>query len=386
MRGHVYQRGKTYTYVIDLPPNPLTGERRQKSKGGFKTEKEAWTACHLKIAEIEKGQHVDESKITIREYLQEYLETHAKPNFKPTSYDTEKTIIEARIIPALGKIRLQALTPRAIKAFYAELRKTYSKEYVKNIHGVLKRALRLAYTESGLLSEDIMSKVSMRSKVNSNEQKEMQFWSVEEFTKFLEVSKGHVHYIVFSLAIYTGMRRGEILGLRWKDIDFENKELKVIQTANWTRSGLVIQRPKTNNSIRRVKLFQAVIDDLQERYEQVQKLKAEYGDAYEDNDLVCCYPSGGYIKPKRITEGMEVLVRKAGVKKIRFHDLRHTHASFLLKIGINPKVAAERLGMTPAMFNERYSHLLPTMQDEAVDRIEAELKKHTVKSETSPEI
>lgn len=368
MKGHVYPRGKTYTYVIDLPPDPMTGGRRQKSKGGFKTEKEAWTACHLKIAEIEKGLHVDDSKITLREYLLEYLETHAKPNFKPTSYDTEKTVIEARIIPVLGKVRLQALTPRAIKTFYAELRKTYSKEYVKTIHGILKRALRIAYTESGLLSEDIMSKVSMRSKVNANEQKEMKFWSVEEFNQFLKSSKGHVHYIVFSLAIYTGMRRGEILGLRWKDVDFERKELLVTQTANWTRSGLVIQRPKTNDSIRRVKLFQFILDDLQERYQQIQKNKSEYGDGYEDNDLVCCYPNGGYIKPKRITEGMDVLVRKAGVKKIRFHDLRHTHASFLLRIGINPKVAAERLGMTPAMFNERYSHLLPTMQDEAIDR------------------
>ncbi|WP_234405535.1 N-terminal phage integrase SAM-like domain-containing protein [Paenibacillus sp. IHBB 10380] len=141
--------------------------------------------------------HVDDSKITVREYLIEYLETHAKPNFKPTSYDTERTIIEARIIPVLGKIRLQALTPRAIKAFYAELIKKYSKEYVKNIHGVLKRALRLAYSESGLLAEDVMSKVSMRSKVGSYEQKEMKHWSMEEFTQFLESSKDHVHYIVF---------------------------------------------------------------------------------------------------------------------------------------------------------------------------------------------
>lgn len=248
MKGHVYQRGKTYTYVIDLPSDSLTSGRRQKSKGGFKTEKEAWSACHIKIAEIEKGMHVDDSKITVKEYLEEYLETHAEPNFKPTSYDTEKTIIEARIIPVLGKIKLQALTPRTIKTFYAELRKKYSKEYVKGIHGVLKRALRLAYSESGLLSEDIMSKVSMRSKVNANEQKEMQFWTVEEFTHFLKSSKHHVHYIVFSLAIYTGMRRGEILGLRWRDIDFDNRELKVIQTVNWTRSGLVVQRPKTVDS------------------------------------------------------------------------------------------------------------------------------------------
>ncbi|NJJ41564.1 site-specific integrase [Paenibacillus apii] len=380
MKGHVYQRGKTYSYAFDLPSDPLTGKRNQVFKGGFKTEKEAWAACRKAMADAERGANLKATKMTLAQYLQEYLETHAKPNFKPTSYDTEKTIIEARIIPALGKVKLEALTPRAIKTFYAELRKSYSKDYVKNIHGVLKRALRLAYTESGLLGEDIMSKVSMRSKVNANEQKEMQFWTIEEFTRFLESSREHVHYIVFSLAVYTGMRRGEVLGLRWQDIDFEHKELRVIQTANWTRNGLVIQRPKTNDSIRRVKLFQRIIDDLQARYEQVQAYKTEYGDAYEDNDLVCCYPSGGYIKPKRITEGMEVLVRKAGVKKIRFHDLRHTHASFLLRIGINPKVAAERLGMTPAMFNERYSHLLPTMQEEAVDKIEQELNKHAEKS------
>ncbi|MEK3792024.1 tyrosine-type recombinase/integrase [Paenibacillus sp. FSL R7-0204] len=379
MKGHVYLRGKTYTYVFDLPPDPLTGERNQKTKGGFKTEALAWSACRKAMTEAEKGLHIKTTNITLEKYLYEYLETHAKPNFKPTSYDTEKTIIEARIIPALGKVKLQALTPRAIKGFYAELRKKYSKDYVKNIHGVLKRALRLAYTESGLLAEDIMSKVSMRSKVNANEQKEMQFWTIEEFTHFLQSSKHHVHYIAFSLAIYTGMRRGEILGLRWKDIDFEKKELKVIQTANWTRDGLVIQRPKTNDSIRRVKLFQNIIDDLLERQAQVEAYKKEYGEAYEDNDLVCCYPGGGYVKPKRLTEGMDVLIRKAGVKKIRFHDQRHTHASFLLAIGINPKVAAERLGMTPAMFNERYSHLLPIMQEEAVDRIENELNKFAEK-------
>lgn len=148
-----------------------------------------------------------------------------------------------------------------------------------------------------------------------------------------------------------------------------------MQTANWTRNGLVIQRPKTNDSIRRVKLFQHIIEDLQERKKQIEEYKRMYEHAYEDNDLVCCYPTGGYIKPKRITEGFKVLARKAGIKKIRFHDLRHTHASFLLHIDINPKVAAERLGMTPAMFNERYSHLLPTMQDEAVYRIEEELNK-----------
>ncbi|MEK4293821.1 site-specific integrase [Paenibacillus sp. FSL R5-0475] len=93
---------------------------------------------------------------------------------------------------------------------------------------------------------------------------------------------------MFSLAIYTGMRRGEILGLRWGDIDFEKKELKVIQTANWTRDGLVIQRPKTNDSIRRVKLFQNIIDDLKNATNKSRIIKKEYGKLFGENHLVCC--------------------------------------------------------------------------------------------------
>ncbi len=386
MKGHVHKRGKTYSYVIGLPSDPLTGKRRQKTKGGFRTEKEAWSACREAIRNMETGVVEEKpTKTKLKDYLYEYLDTHAKPNFKPTSYDTEKTIIDARIIPVLGEYYVEELTPRQIKAFYADLRKKYSKEYVKSIHGVLKRALRLAYMEAGILKEDIMSKISMRSKIDANQKKEMLFWTVEEFMHFLQVSVHHVHYIVFALAIYTGMRRGEVLGLRWQDIDFERKELRVIQTVNHTRNGIVVQRPKTNDSIRRVKLFDRIIDDLKVRYDQVQANKEIYGDAYEDNDLVCCYAHGGYINPRGITKAMGILVRKADIKKIRFHDLRHTHASFLLRININPKVAAERLGMTPAMFNERYSHLLPTMQDEAVDRIEAEIEKAAQRQPQSSE-
>ncbi len=119
MKGHVYPTGKTFTYVFDLPSDQLTGERNQRTKGGFKSEKEAWSACRKAMTDAEKGLDVKATNMTLEKYLIEYLETHAKPNFKPTSYDTERTIIEARIIPALGKVKLQALTPRVIKSFYA---------------------------------------------------------------------------------------------------------------------------------------------------------------------------------------------------------------------------------------------------------------------------
>ncbi len=371
MRGHVYQRGKSWTYVINLDSDPLTGERKQKSKGGFKDEGTAWSECHSVIAKINKGIYIDTSNMTMAEYLKLYLDTHAKPNFKPTSYDTEKTIIDARIIPELGKMKLQRITALAIKKYYATLSEKYSSDYVRNIHGVLNRAMRQAFTLD-LVEMNVMDKI----RTPKIQKQEMMFWTFEEWTKFIFAAEGHVHYIVFSLGVYTGMRRGEILGLRWKDIDFDRGILTINQTLNWTRSGIIIQpSPKTVTSNRQVKLDEYLIADLKDRKKQVDDLKIEHGTNYEDHDLVCCYGYGGPIKPKRITEAFNVLTKKAGLIKIRLHDLRHTYASFLLSIGINPKIAAERMGMSPAMFTSRYSHLLPNMQEDAVTQIEERIRE-----------
>ncbi len=123
MKGSTVQRGKTWSYIVDLPAHSITGRRNQKKLGGFATEGEAEAACAELITKINKGLYVEASKMTVEEYLNMYLEVHAEPNFKPTSYDTEKTVIEARIIPVLGKTKLQKLTPLAIKQFYAKLTK-----------------------------------------------------------------------------------------------------------------------------------------------------------------------------------------------------------------------------------------------------------------------
>ncbi|HEY9746131.1 MAG TPA: Arm DNA-binding domain-containing protein, partial [Oculatellaceae cyanobacterium] len=137
MRGHVYQRGKTWTYVIDLPRDPVTGKRRQKSKGGFKTEKEAWAACRNEIARIEKGQNVQDENMLYRDFLGIWLEEYAKSKLKPTVYETNKQIIEKRIVPELGNLKLRELTPLRIQRFYNKLLGTYSPDYVKTIHSVV---------------------------------------------------------------------------------------------------------------------------------------------------------------------------------------------------------------------------------------------------------
>ncbi|MDQ0876799.1 integrase [Paenibacillus sp. V4I3] len=374
MKGYFIQRGKTWTYRIDLPIDQKTGKRKQKSKGGFPTKKKAQEDCAIELAKIANGDYItDEQDITLDEYLKVWLTTYAKPNYKPTSLDTATFMIEARIIPALGQLKLSKITPIIIEQFYEKLHAAeYSSEYISNIHSLIRRTLRQAY-KWDMMKYNVMEKVNTPKK----RRKTMEFWNLEEWNHFLKVAHGHVHFIFYSLALRAGMRKAEVSGLRWSDIDFEKKTLTILQTVVKTRNALIFQdTAKTDNSQRVIEMDKYLIEELKERRKQVIAKKLEYGPSYKDHDLVFCYEDGGAVKPKRLTESMDVLTRKAGLKKIRVHDLRHTHASFLLWLGINPKVAAERMGMSIQMFNERYSHLLPTMQREAVDHIELALENY----------
>ncbi|MNH92328.1 putative prophage phiRv2 integrase [compost metagenome] len=167
------------------------------------------------------------------------------------------------------------------------------------------------------------------------------------------------------------MRRGEVLGLRWRDINHKTKTLCVRQTVVWTPSeGIIIQEPKTESSKRTIAISDLLVKDLETRRLQIEENVINQLD-YSDNDLVCCYANGNAVQPRRINERFEYLTKKSGLPKIRLHDLRHSHATMLLENNINPKVAAERLGHSSVkMFLDRYSHLLPSMQDEAASTIE----------------
>lgn len=382
MKGRIFQRGKTWTYVVDLPPDPATGTRNQKKKGGFATKKEAQNACAHLIASVNRGDYIADNHITLGELLEVWLKDYAKVNYKPTVFDVENTIVRRRIIPVLGKQKIQQMKPLTITRFYNELLETYSADYVRHIHAILRKAMRQAVTWE-MISINPMTKVQ----APKLRKKEMKIWTMEQCMSFLAKSVGHVHYIVYSLAIHTGMRKGEVLGIRWKDIDFVNKTLTIQQTVNWTPStGILIQDTKTASSTRRISIGNTLIQDLKERSEEIQRIKTEYaqnGIPYHDYDLVCCYENGEPIQPRRITGSFAHLTEKAELPKIRFHDLRHSHASMLLKNGVNPKIGAERLGHSSVqIYLDRYSHLLPDMQRGAIDLLEEKMLEAKQKSDS----
>jgi len=376
MRGHVYQRGKTWTYVIDLPRDPITGKRRQKSKGGFKTEKEAWAACRNEIIRIERGQNTQDENMLYRDFLKIWLEEYAKSKLKPTTYENNKQIIDTRIIPELGNLKLRELTPLRIQRFYNKILATYSPDYVKTIHSVVSKTLRQAY-KWDMLSTNIMEKVDPPRVPK----KEMKIWTLDQCQKFLETCKGHQMYIVFSLAIWTGMRRGEILGLRWKDIDLENKTISVQQTLSWTPTeGIIFQDTKTARSNRSIVIPDILLADLKTHKKLIAEQKIANGNKYQDYGLVCCLTDGRPIKPRYLLEHFDDLIKKAGLPKIRFHDLRHTHATLLIHLKVHPKIAAERLGQSTSMFTDRYAHVIESMQKEVAASIDRAVNNLWIKS------
>ncbi|OMF28333.1 site-specific integrase [Paenibacillus sp. FSL H8-0259] len=372
MKGKVFKRGKTWTYVVDLPPDQGTGKRIQKKKGGFATQKEADRALIALLASVDKGDYVSEINLTIADFFDIWLKDYALQKYKSTVYDVEESIIRSRIVPVIGRQKLQQIKPLTINRFYNGLLEKYSSDYVRHVHAILRKAFGQAVKWEMLVSNPIDKVEAPKLR-----RKEMKTWTMEQCLHFLETAEGHVHYIVFSLAIHTGMRKGEVLGLRWSDIDFEAKSLMIQQTVNWTPSkGIIIQDTKTSSSARRIPIGNMLITDLKHRLQIIEDNKQNIGiENYKDHDLVCCYANGEPIKPRRVTETFAFLTGKSELPKIRFHDLRHSHASMLLNNGINAKIGAERLGHSSVqIYLDRYSHLLPDMQRDAADLIDSKMQ------------
>ena len=371
MKGYFRKRGDKWSFTVDIGIDPETGKRKQKTKSGFKTKKEAQTAAAALITQLERGEYFEEKKITIKSFIEDWLENVARHNIKPSTFGGYKGTIHKRIIPALGHYKLTDLKPPAINKFYNHLLKdeNLSEEYVEYIHSILKTAFNTA-VEWEYIRTNIFHKV----KKPRRKKKEMQTWSFEEARCFLETIKdGKRHYyMLYLLAIYTGMRRGEILGLRWSDINFEAGKLSIQRTLYYTKEqGIIIQSTKNNHSARTVSISDFVMSELkQHRIWQIER-KLQFGVPYSEDGYIIANEKGGPLNPNYVYNHFSKAIKKANVKKIRFHDLRHTHASLMLLLGEHPKIVSERLGHSSIeMTMNTYSHVTFDMQKESSDRFE----------------
>jgi integrase len=274
----------------------------------------------------------------------------------PRSYERYSDLVEKHINPELGKIRLTELRPDQVQAFYTmKVNEGLSKATVQYIHAILHKSLKQALMW-GLVSRNVTDLVE-RPKP---EKKTFRTWTPEDIKRFLDAVSDHRFFLIYLLAINTGLRQGELLGIHKESVDLKKGVIHVRHQVSTIRGkGLVVTEPKTDKSRRPVTIPKST------------KIYLEKHLQGRGDGLIFTTSTGKPISPRNLLRHFKQVIEKEGLVMIRFHDLRHTHATLLLAAGVHPKVVQERLGHSQISLTlDTYSHVIPSLQDEAAEQFD----------------
>ncbi len=375
MKGHVRKRGKAWAVVIELDKDP-DGKRRQKWHTVQGNKKDAERELTRLLHEINTGVYADTNRMLVADYLQRWLNDYARSSVAPKTYERYADIVNKHLSPALGQFQLAKLRPLHIQAMltdaldHGRLNGTggLSARTVVHHHRVLHGALQQAVRWQLLPYNPSDGAVPPRA-----ERKEMQVLDEEQTARLLAAAEGTRMYAPVLVAVTTGMRRGELLGLRWADVDLDEAVCSVQQALSTTADGLAFREPKTGKSRRSIALMPVTVKALKRHRVQQRWDKRRLDVVFDDHGLVFPAENGQPWHPDTFSVHWRKLATTAGVS-IRLHDLRHSHATQLLRQGIHPKVVSERLGhSTIVLTMDVYSHVLPDMQEAAALKLDGAL-------------
>ncbi len=365
MRGHIAKKGNRYYIVVDIGSGY---ERKQKWLSGFKTKKEAEHELPLVLNKLNQGTYVEPSKQKYSEFITSWHENN-KNRWSKNTFDTYKWMIGKHIKPQLGHFTLDKLNSLAIDNFYTKLENGgLSSSAIRKVHTIVRSSLE--YARRYQLIERNPAAVVKPPAVRH---KDIVVWEEHEMLKFLDFVKSEYDYIVYHLALYTGMRKGEILGLKWSDIDFMSNKIRVMRS--YSKTGF--SDGKTASARRVIDIDDTTVDKLITHKKVISANKLKCGKDYNSKlDLVICRADGNPVDVRNVNRRFDKFVERSKVNRIRFHDMRHTHATLMLKMGIPVKVVSERLGHSKIeMTLNTYTHLLPSMQMEAVQMFNENMEK-----------
>lgn len=366
--GKSRKRKNAYLVRVEGPRDPISGKRRQYSKQVPTMEQARELESRWK-AEVARGTALDPSKTTVAQLLSDWLAIKAA-EVTPQSLAGYEITIRVHLIPALGNISVQKLTAARVQAQYAEWRNAgMSARNIRGCHMRLSQALDQA-VRFQLVQSNICDQV--RPPALSKPKPEV--WNIEEAMAFLDVGEADSLAPLWHLLLLEGMRRGEALGLRWQDLNWERHTAHISQSvrAGIHKGEAIIQpRTKTQSGARTVRLTGRTLAALKtHRKEQAARRLAAA--EWHDNDLIVCTSKGTPINPANVRRSFDLLVNRAGLQRITPHGLRHTHATMLLRRGVPAKIVSERLGhANVGVTLDTYSHVLPDMQDTAAEAVEA---------------
>ena len=363
MQGSIKQRSKgSWRLRYDGPPD-ASGKRTQVSETVRGTRKDADAVLRERLTTIERGTFMPKRKETVGTFLERWLEIYAASNTTLRTQQGYRGVITRYIIPAFGGVLLQSLRPDHIQALYSGLLgRGLSPRTVLHVHRVLRGALSQA-----LKWGVVIRNVADAATPPRPERAETIMWGRDTVREFLEVSRQSRFHELYQLALLTGMRRSELVGLKWDQVDLPGKKLAVVATLQHiTGRGLVEGKPKTAKSRRSIAFTVTVVDLLRTvRSKQIERRLAA-GPAWQEGGHVFSQADGSPVDPDAVTKDFSHLVRRAGLPRLTLHGLRHAHATLLLAAGAHPKVVSERLGHSNiAVTMDTYSHVLPGIQEAA---------------------
>jgi integrase len=367
MRGHICKRSKnSWAVIVYLGRDTATGKERHKWFT-HRTKQDAEAHLAQLLTQLHGGGTLPHTKATVAEFLQQWLRDYAAGAVGPVTLATYRDMIRVHIVPALGTIPLAKLSSQTVQGYLSRklegLSPTTVRHHAMLLHAALRHAVRW-----GLLVRNPCDMVDPPRRVNA----EMRVLDEEQVRLFLaEAKRSSPHYPLYLMAILTGMRQGELTGLRWRDVDLVLSVASIQQTFYQMGKQQFFKEPKTPRSRRNVTLPKALIEEIRRVREQQAGYRTLLGSAYQDHDLIFCQPNGKPLRANNIVRrDFKRVLKRAGLPQIRFHDLRHCHATLLLRQGVHPKVVQERLGhSTPAFTLQVYSHVLPGLQEEAAEAL-----------------
>ena len=386
MKDGIIKRGNLWYFVIRVK-DPLTGKSKPKWVGGFATKDEAEEQRDEARVAARRGEFVDRSDISVALYLADWLGAHAL-EVRPATLSGYRQMIENYVIPNIGNMRLQQVRPMTLTKLYVDLLdhggkdgKPLSRRTVNYVHATLRKALNDAVHVEGILPNNPALRAKKPKSKGQSQAPDV--WDAAQLRLFLGLVKDHQWFALYRLAAYSGARRGELLALRWSDVDWTGKSIRIRASAGLVENERLEGSTKSGRE-RRVSLDAETLDALKAHRKRQMHDQSVAGEAWEETSgLVFVNGLGRPIYPTAPTQKLAKTIeeyaetneakpkatRGPSLPHIRFHDLRHVHATLLLKAGVPVHVVAARLGHAdPSVTLRVYAHVIPEQAAEVADR------------------
>lgn len=426
----IYPRGKKFAYNVDLGSDPLTGKRRYEYKGGFDTDEEAWAAALKAKNAVDQGRRVAPARRTIAEFLAEWLDA-VRDSIKPTTYANYADYRDAYVLPIIGKRRLQDIDVPTLNALYRHLltagrckpdNNTVMYQYwltrqnaggepkprevaaqckvsiyaaraavlryrrgrvpvakprglatktVKNVHRMLHRALTDAVAWRYLEYNPAEHAALPRERRKGRHQRGTT-WTPAQLSAWLKVAVQDRDAALWVLVATTGMRRSELAGAERELLDLDGAVLELGDTRVVVGGRAEDSDGKTASGRRTISLDTLTVEYLRRHVAMLDEERKAFGTAYQDHGKLMCRPDGTPLHPDTVTRRFNKLVDRAGVPRIRLHDVRHTYATLSLDSGVDPKIVSDRIGHASMAYTlQIYTHRSTGRDRTAADKVAA---------------